>query len=323
MDFIDEDVLRRVGFSNTSPKDYFSKAVVLRDCRDATVWVHKKTGHGILDAQFWEEQDYYSEDYRKDFGAKIEGKVPPSEHLTIYNNLNEKQFRTFSSNLTKETRFLEIGCSFGGILNKVANAGVTICHGVEPNKMDAKFVLKNNKKAKIFNTTFEKAELLSDFYDIIVSIEVLEHVISPRLFLRKCFDLLQQDGLIHLEVPNHNDILLNTFNIPAYKSFYYHKAHIHYFSKDSLHLLCTECGFEGSVISFLMYPFFNHVWWLQNNKPQPSAKIALQTPIPTKGITSAEKSINNFYKKVEKEFESLINSYMLGDCLIFQGRRTK
>jgi len=235
--FIDGDVLVTAGFSNTSPKDYLRKAVVLRDGRDAAVWIHNKTGHGILDVQFWEEQNYYSEDYRKEFGAKIEDEVSSSEHLKIYNGLNEKQFQTFSSKLTRRTRFLEIGCSFGGILNKVANSGVTICHGVEPCKEDVEFVLKNNKKAKIFNSTFEEAELPDEYYDMIVGIEVLEHVISPRIFLKKCFDVLRGNGLIHIEVPNYDDVLLRAYKNSSYQEFYYHKAHIHYFTKDSLLLL--------------------------------------------------------------------------------------
>ncbi|MBI4681379.1 MAG: class I SAM-dependent methyltransferase [Nitrospirae bacterium] len=323
MKFIDEKVLERVGFSNTLPKDYLHKEVILRDGRDAILWVHQQTGHGILDVQFWEKQNYYSEDYRNEFGAKLEGKVPPSEHLMIYKELNEKQFQIFSSNLKRKTKFLEIGCSFGGILNKVTNAGVAICHGIEPNMIDAGFLLKNNRKAKIFNTTFEKAELPIDYYDIIVSIEVLEHVISPRSFLKKCFDVLRGNGLIYIEVPNHNDVLLSIYKNSGYQKFYYHKAHIHYFTRDSLQLLCRESGFDGSIASFLMYPFFNHIWWHQNHKPQSSAVSALSTPVPTEGNTSAEKAVNNFYQKVERDYDALINANMLGDCLIFQGRRSK
>ncbi len=323
MDFIDENVLKRAGFSNTLPKDYLCKAVILRDGRDATVWIHKNTGHGILDVQFWEEQNYYSEDYRKEFGAKIEERVPPSEHLIIYNDLNERQFQTFSSKLTKETRFLEIGCSFGGILKRVENAGVASCHGVEPNEKDVDFVLKNNKKTEIFNSTFEEAELFDEYYDMIVGIEVLEHAVSPRFFLKKCFDILRGNGLLHIEVPNHDDVLLSAYENSGYQEFYYHKAHIHHFSKKSLLLLCRECGFDGSVTSFLMYPFFNHVWWHQNYKLQRSAVTALSTPVPTDGNTLAKKAINTFYKKVENEYETLINRNMLGDCLIFQGRRKK
>lgn len=321
MKFIDKDVLEKAGFGNTSPKDYSYKAIILRDGRDAVVWVHKKTGHGILDERFWEKQDYYKKDYRNEFGAKINGGTPPSQHLKIYKDLNEKQFKTFSFNLSRKTKFLEIGCSFGGILNKVAKAGVAACHGVEPNKKDVEFLLKNNKKAKIFNATFEDVKLPKEYYDMVVGIEVLEHAVSPQFFLKKCFNILGKNGLIYLEVPNHGDVLLSVYKNEGYRKFYYHKAHIHYFTVGSLDLLCRECGFSGSVSSFLMYQLFNHVWWHQNHKPQPSAVTALATPIPTQGNTPTEKAINRFYKETEKEYEKLINANMLGDCLIFQGRK--
>lgn len=313
--------METVGFGNTFPEDYVRKTVVLRDDREATVWVHKQTGHGILDSAYWEEQGYYGENYRNEFGAEIGKKVLPSDNLQIYDDLNERQFQTFLKHLTKETRLLEIGCSFGGILNRVANFGVATCHGIEPNKQDTAFVQHNNKKAKIFNSTFENANLPDDYYDIIVSIEVLEHIVSPRSFLQKCYTVLRRGGLIHIEVPNHNDALLNAYKNAAYEKFYYRKVHIHYFTKESLYLLCRGCGFDGEAFSFLMYPFFNHVWWHQNHGPQPSAVTALSRQIPTDGKTRAEKAINDFYKRIEEEYENLINNNMLGDCLIFQGRK--
>ena len=321
MKFIDENILERTGFRNTLPADYLPKPVILRDGREATIWVHKKTGHGILDIEFWEKQDYYSKDYRNEYGAEIEKVTLPSEHLEIYSSLNEKQFQIFSSDLTSETKFLEIGCSFGGILNKVSDAGLKVIHGVEPNKRDAQIVSSRLSTAKIFNSTFEKSELADEYYDMVVSIEVLEHVVSPLHFLKKCYGILSKNGLIHIEVPNHNDVLLSAYKDPGYLNFYYHKAHIHYFTKESLLLLCHECGFEGSVASFLMYPFFNHVWWYQNHKPQLSATTALAQPLPTAGNTPADKVINEFYKKIENEYETLINNNMLGDCLIFHGQK--
>jgi len=321
MKFIDESILEMVGFNDTSPEDYLSKAVTLRDGREAVVWVHKKTGHGILDNGFWEKQDYYNQDYRNEFGAKIKEKVSPAEHLEIYKNINEKQFNTFASNLTGKTRFLEIGCSFGGILNKVASAGVAICHGIEPNENDVEFVRKSNKNSKIFNSTFEETKLPNEYYDMIVGIEVLEHTVSPYLFLKKCFDVLRRNGLLHIEVPNHNDVLLSAYGNRGYRNFYYHKAHIHYFTAASLDLLSHRCGFYGNISSFLMYPFFNHVWWYQNHKPQLSAITALARPLPTDEKSPERKAINRFYEKIENEYETLINSNMLGDCLIFQARK--
>ncbi len=317
---ITKSVLDIVGFENTSPEDFFPKNVELRDGREAIIWIHRKTGHGILDSQYWESQDFYSEEYRKEFSAEVGKKVTPEEHLQIYNDLNQRQINSFSRFLTEKTRFLEIGCSFGGILNKVVSA-VDICHGVEPNKEDVEFVRLNNKKVKVYNTTFEQADLAEDFYDTIVSIEVLEHTLSPRNFLNKCFSLLKTDGILHVEVPNHNDVLLTCYEGTGYNRFFYHKAHIHYFTKDSLQILCNQCGFNGDTFSFLMYPFFNHVWWVQNHKAQSSAAIALSTPIPTPGKTKTQQAINEFYQKTELEYEQLINKNIAGDCLIFQGHK--
>lgn len=317
---ISKTFLETAGFENTSSDDYFPKSVVLRDGREAMIWVHNKTGHGILDQQYWKSQDFYSEEYRKEYSAEIGRAVAPSDHWRIYKDLNKKQFNSFSKFLTKESRFLEIGCSYGGILNQVA-AIVDTCHGIEPNIDDAEFVQQKNKKAKIYNTTFEQADLTPNDYDIVVSIEVLEHTPSPREFLMRCSSVLKAEGILHIEVPNHNDVLLSCYKDTTYERFYYHQAHIHYFTQDSLQGLCNDCGFDGRIFSFLMYPFFNHVWWLQNHKAQSSATIALATPMPTQGKTEAQKAINKFYREKEIEYEDLINQHVLGDCLIFQGRK--
>lgn len=320
---VDKRVLADAGYGNTSPEDYHQKNIVLRDGRDAILWLHKQTGHGILDPEFWEGRDYYVDKYRKEFSATLGKQVEQSEHLRVYKNLNAKQFNTFSRYLTKDNRYLEIGCSFGGVFNLVSGYGVEVCHGVEPNQNDAAFVSHNNPDARVFNATLEDAELSEDYYDLIVSNEVLEHTVNPRAFLRKCYSLLRKGGVIHLEVPNHNDVLLSAYQNTSYDRFFYHKAHIHYFSVSSFQELCQQCGFKGKVSSFLMYPLFNQVWWYQNHGPQPSASLALSTPVPTAGKSDAEKAINVFYERVEREYEELVNSYMLGDCLIFQGTKNE
>jgi len=321
MKTIDKETLVQVGFPDASCDDFLCKEIVLRDGRGALLWVHKETGHGILDSDYWEDKNYYSEEYRKEYGANLDTELTPSNHLEIYNELNDKQFETFSSHLTKDTKYLEIGCSFGGIIKRVNKHGVASCHGVEPNKTDANFTQQNNENVEIFNSMFEEAPLTEKNYDVVLSNQVLEHTVSPREFLRKCHNVLEKNGLLHIEVPNHDDALVSTYKNPGNLKFYYRNAHIHYFTKESLYLLCRECGFDGDVSSFLMYPFFNHAWWIQNNKPQSSAALALSKIVPTDGSSSAAQAINNFYKKVETEYEELINVHNLGDCLIFQGKK--
>jgi hypothetical protein len=70
-----------------------------------------------------------------------------------------------------------------------------------------------------------------------------------------------------------------------------------------------------------MYPFFNHVFWHQNSGPQSSAQVALATPQPASEELVAGAAINEFFAQVEKDYEKLVNQNMVGDSLVYQGRK--
>tara|TARA_R110000851_G_scaffold152139_4_gene293642 strand:+ start:1576 stop:2541 length:966 start_codon:yes stop_codon:yes gene_type:complete len=318
---VNKELLETVGLGHFKESDFSAKEVILRSGKSTKVWVHGPTGHGVLDSENWMEDDYYEEDYREEFSGDSKGKNIESErHFKMFRDLNKRQFEQFSEHLDSETSLLEIGCSFGGVVDYVVDFGIRTHHAVEPNKKDALYVREKYQNVKVHNSLLEDAGLAKNSFDIAVSFEVLEHTISPRDFLLKAKDCLKKDGLIHIEVPNHYDVLLSCFKEEInYNTFYYHKAHIHYFTPESLKSLCEECGFSGEVTSFLMYPFFNHVYWLQNQGPQPTATQALSLPLPTEEKTEAQKQINDFFRSAEAEYENLINLHKLGDCIVFQG----
>ena len=302
--------------------DFSKKSIVLRDGRESVLWVHEPTGHGILDRKYWEniDEDYYKEDYRQQSSTNAKGGfVEPREHLSICEKLNKRQYEQFSDRVNKDTKYLEVGCSFGGVAKNVLDFGVEVCDVVEPNKVDAEFIKENFDGITVYNDLLENVNI-DKKYNLVVSFEVLEHAISPIEFLKKCNNLMDKGGFIKIEVPNHDDVILR-YNTDRYKDFYYHKAHIHYFTDKSLNDICSMAGFDGSVSSFLYYPFFNHVFWLQNNKPQNSAKLALHTPPPTDGKNEIDVELNNFYSEVEDRYDKLINKHTLGDCLVFKGQK--
>jgi 2-polyprenyl-3-methyl-5-hydroxy-6-metoxy-1,4-benzoquinol methylase len=275
----------------------------------------------LLDPNEWANESYYKEQYRKEFSANSDGeKVKTNEHFKIFKKINKKQFNLFSKDLNCDTNFLEVGSSHGGIIDHVSRAGVKSCDVVEPNTEDAVYIRKKYPHVRVYNSLLEKTDLQKDYYDIVVSFEVLEHTLSPKTFLKKLNTCMKKGSGLILEVPNHDDVLLSCYNKNiTYKDFYYHKAHIHYFTAKSLEDMCCECGFKGEVSSFLMYPFFNHVYWTQNHGPQATANKALSLPVPTPGKTDTQKEINSFFESVEKNYEKLINSKMVGDCLVFKG----
>ena len=319
---MDKEFLERVGFSHYNPEDFDPKNVVLRGGEKVILWVHSISGHGILESKFLIGSEYYREDYRSEYSAKSEGtRMSPEEHFKIYRDFNERQFSRFACQLTQDTRYLEVGCSFGGVLKKVADFGVNACHGIEPNEKDVQFIRRICPESKIFNSPFEDLELKQEYYDVVTSFQVLEHMVSPSRVLKKASDLMSKNGHIYIEVPNHKDLLLSCFKNISYEKFYYHKSHIHYFTQTSLAQLLEICGFDGAVSSFLMYPFFNHIFWHQNHGPQSSAQTALETPRPASDDSVAGMAINDFFTQVEKDYENLVNQHMVGDCLVYKGRK--
>ena len=183
-------------------EDFVKTEITLRDGRQAYLWVNKKDGHGILDTDFWEKSEYYYEDYRKEFSANLDNFTSPEEHKIIYKKINKRQYKQFKNKITKYTKFLEIGSSFGGILQHVDKLSIERCDSIEPNKIDADYLKKNMKNSNIINSLFENYNFDSK-YNLVVSFEVLEHVFNLDSFLLKLSEIVEEGGLINFEVPNH------------------------------------------------------------------------------------------------------------------------
>ena len=108
---MNKEILNKLGLGYYNIDDFYVKPIVLRDGRDSRLWIHKPTGHGILDSEFWVRGDFYSEQYRDEFSADSEGERKKSEdHFRIYKELNDRQFNLFKNKLTSQTKYLEIGC---------------------------------------------------------------------------------------------------------------------------------------------------------------------------------------------------------------------
>lgn len=316
------ELLKKTGLSKIyKPEEFYKEEIILRDGRNAFIWVNKNDNHGILDSSFWESENYYEEEYREEYSAKLNSYTKPNDHLKIYKNVNKRQFVQFKKFINAETNFLEIGCSFGGVLRHVNTKNLKSKTAIEPNKKDYSFCQKKYKNTNIINNTFEKCDFGNQKFNLIVSFEVLEHVYNLDTFLSKVYSTLDVDGIVNFEVPNHNDALLRNYNVERYKTFYYHKAHIHYFTPDSLKKIFNNFNIKGDVYSFQMYPFLNQIYWLYNNQPQPSAEQALNYPDLDCNKNLVNKEISKFLKKINTQYQKIMNKELCGDCLVFVGKK--
>lgn len=83
-------------------------------------------------------------------------------------------------------------------------------------------------------------------FDYIIFADVLEHLNEPDVVLKNAVDLLNENGMVLISVPNiaHNDILLNLYE----SHFHYTElglldnTHIHFFTYEHLREICETAG---------------------------------------------------------------------------------
>ena len=143
---------------------------------------------------------------------------------------------------------------------------------------DASEFLRNKHNVDVDSEFLEKSIFAQKKFDIICAFQVMEHVDDPITFLKSIKNCSKKGTKIFIEVPNLYDPLLSVWNIPFYKKFYYHSAHLHYFTKDSLKKIASDVGFKESQIkiNFIQdYNLLNHLHWLMNDEPQKECHVGL------------------------------------------------
>jgi hypothetical protein len=111
--------------------------------------------------------------------------------------------------------------------------------------------------------------------------------------IKKC---LNSSGLLIVEVPNFYDY--NKQLSVVYNNSVYFRAHLSYFTPDSLSALLKNIGFSKIEIKGVQrYSVENAIWWIRNGKPH-TAYQQLELP---EGL----EWVNQYYKNImEKELKS-------------------
>ena len=197
----------------------------------------------------WTENDLnelyskYSE--KKDFGGqnRIE-----NERLYLDKLINEKD------------KILEIGCGLGDNLRRLKKLGYNIV-GIDKDPEVCDNILIFNKDYKDLDQTKEK-------YDFIYSIHVMEHILNPKVFIRKIIDSLSRKGQFIIEVPNVDDPLLKIYKIKEFNQYYWYPYHLYFYNKQTLKKLFSEFDDINFTINLSQrYGLNNHLRWLIKKSP--------------------------------------------------------
>ena len=105
----------------------------------------------------------------------------------------------------KGLKILDIGCGGGLMSESMAKLGATV-HGIDVAEKNIQVAIEHAKGSDL-PVTYEAVEarvLLErdNVYDVVLNLEVVEHVSDLKLFLQQCNHLLAKDGLTVMSTIN-------------------------------------------------------------------------------------------------------------------------
>lgn len=267
--------------------------------------------------------EYYSgETYRRSYGPDLKKAVDCREFFDTYLPFQKKIIDRMRDFIAPDMKVLDVGCSTGHFLHALSGL-VKERIGLELNKEHVEFI-RSNLDFKVYSDPIETVKITEGPFDLITSFQVLEHIDDPRSFLKSIAGYLKPDGLLYLELPNINDIMLSGYRISGYADFYYREPHVSYFSKDTLGALLEQAGFRGKISTAQDYNFLNHLHWKLTGKPQDNFTIGTGDPeLIGEGCLedSARKDLNDFIRSADGEYKNILIRHGLGESLTFLGKK--
>ncbi len=234
--------------------------------------------HGfLLTDRVLDERAYYDEGYRKDHSHKASGsETNPREVFDIYVRFQEDRLRVMAGDLSGSVRLLEVGASAGQFLHH-ARTRVASVDAIELNVACCDF-MRAELDIQAEPTFLAESSHADGCFDVVCAFQVMEHVPDPVQFLADLRAATAPGGVVFVEVPNLHDPLLSVWDVEGYHDFYYHDAHLHYFSADSVRRAAVAAGFSPNSLEvhFIQdYNLLNHLHWVTLGAPQPTCEVGL------------------------------------------------
>lgn len=155
----------------------------------------------------------------------------------LFENIFEKRVKIISR-FKQKGSVLEIGCSTGLMLSLLMSRGWEVT-GIEISRKAAKIAEKRG--IKVIIQSFETSEINQKF-DLIVLNHTLEHLTDPEEVISKAYSLLNDKGLLYIDVPNFGGLSAKVYgmNWPLLLP----EEHLWHFSEKSLSFLLEKLGFR-------------------------------------------------------------------------------
>jgi 2-polyprenyl-3-methyl-5-hydroxy-6-metoxy-1,4-benzoquinol methylase len=188
----------------------------------------------------------------KKCGFVFSGAIPTSEELEAHYNqygrndylspITIKRYHELLDKMEpyrKTGRLLDVGCGIGYFLEVAKERGWEV-YGTE--YTDDAVTICEKKGIHMHKGQLNPDNYSPDFFDIITSFEVIEHINNPLEELNRFKKLLRTGGLVYVTTPNFNSLL--RYRLKAAYNVICYPEHLSYYTPRTLKKVFKNVGFK-------------------------------------------------------------------------------
>ena len=176
-----------------------------------------------------------------------------------------------NGNILKGLNILDIGCGGGLISEPMCRLGANVT-GIDASEKNIKVAKLHSAKSKLkINYQTKSPEQLdaSEKFDIILNLEIVEHVDNVKLYLKSCNSLLKNNGLMFTATLNRTIVSYIKAILGAEYILRWLPIGTHDWNKfikpEELELLLAENSFSTKEVKGLEFNPFLRKWKKSNN----------------------------------------------------------
>jgi SAM-dependent methyltransferase len=176
--------------------------------------------------------------------------------------------------IPSEGSVLDIGCGNGAILGEIRQLGSWKLCGLESSETAVSLARSQGFDVRLADATTGLETLFEpETFDLIISVEVIEHVYDPRGLLRQAHSLLRPNGRLLLTTPYHgywkNLLIAALGKCDSHYDPLWDCGHIKFWSRKTLSAALLDAGY--SDIHFCGAGRFRYFWKSMVLTASPSA----------------------------------------------------
>jgi 2-polyprenyl-6-hydroxyphenyl methylase/3-demethylubiquinone-9 3-methyltransferase len=144
-------------------------------------------------------------------------------------------------------RLFELGCGNGSVANEFSRNGWDVT-GIDPSVEGIAQASARYPELKLYNgSAYDDLTTQYGKFPVVTSLEVVEHVYSPRHYAATLYSLLESGGSAIISTPYHgywkNLVMALTGKMDAHFTALWDHGHIKFWSMKTLAILLREAGF--------------------------------------------------------------------------------